>query len=68
LTAAAGHKAVATAGNGSGPRPYLSIRPSSGWAPLDAAELWRFRELFWIFALRDIKVRYKQTASAAPGL
>jgi lipopolysaccharide transport system permease protein len=29
--------------------------------PLDAAELWRFRELFWIFADRDIKVRYKQT-------
>ncbi len=43
------------------PEPLLTIRPSSGWAPLDAAELWRFRELFWIFAARDIKVRYKQT-------
>ena len=41
--------------------PYLTIRPSTNWAPLDAAELWRFRELFWIFAARDIKVRYKQT-------
>jgi lipopolysaccharide transport system permease protein len=39
----------------------LVIDPPSGWQPLDAGELWRFRELFWIFALRDIKVRYKQT-------
>ncbi len=37
------------------------IRPASGWQPWDFAELWRFRELFWIFASRDIKVRYKQT-------
>ena len=41
--------------------PYLTLRPPSGWAPLDLPELWRFRELFWIFAARDIKVRYKQT-------
>jgi lipopolysaccharide transport system permease protein len=41
--------------------PWLTIEPSIGWAPLDAPELWRFRELFWIFAARDIKVRYKQT-------
>lgn len=37
------------------------IEPSSGWQPLDLAELWRFRELIWILTLRDIKVRYKQT-------
>ncbi|MDB5324949.1 MAG: type transporter [Phycisphaerales bacterium] len=42
--------------------PHLTIRPSAGWAPLDVAEIWRFRELFGIFAGRDIKVRYKQTA------
>ena len=41
--------------------PYLSILPPAGWVPLDLPELWRFRELFWIFADRDIKVRYKQT-------
>ena len=28
---------------------------------LDLAELWSFRELFYIFAWRDVKVRYKQT-------
>jgi lipopolysaccharide transport system permease protein len=37
------------------------IRPAKGWQPIEFAELWRFRELFWIFAERDIKVRYKQT-------
>ena len=28
---------------------------------LDLSELWSFRELFYIFAWRDVKVRYKQT-------
>ena len=43
------------------PKPYLSIRPAAGWQAFDLPELWRYRELFWIFASRDIKVRYKQT-------
>lgn len=33
---------------------------SSGW--IDVREVWRYRDLIWIFALRDIKVRYRQTA------
>jgi lipopolysaccharide transport system permease protein len=37
------------------------IRPATRWAVLDAAELWRYRELLWTLAARDIKVRYKQT-------
>jgi lipopolysaccharide transport system permease protein len=37
------------------------IKPSKGWASLRLAELWRFRELFYFLAWRDIKVRYKQT-------
>ncbi len=41
------------------------LRPSKGWRAIDVVELWRFRELFWIFALRDIKVRYKQTVIGA---
>jgi len=32
----------------------------SGWIE-DFRELWRYRELLWFFAWRDIKVRYKQT-------
>ena len=43
------------------PKPYLTIRPSSGWAAVDVAELWRFRDLLMSLATRDLKLRYKQT-------
>lgn len=39
----------------------LKLGPKSGWQPIDFAELWRYRELLWILAKRDIQVRYKQT-------
>jgi lipopolysaccharide transport system permease protein len=36
--------------------------PSRGWFPrLDVAELWASRELVLILALRNVKIRYKQT-------
>lgn len=35
--------------------------PKKGLIGIDFEELWRYRELAWVFALRDIKVRYKQT-------
>jgi lipopolysaccharide transport system permease protein len=41
--------------------PRLIVRPRSGWQPLDLRELWSYRELFIVLALRDIRVRYKQT-------
>lgn len=31
----------------------------------DLGELWRYRDLLWLFTLRDIKVRYKQAALGA---
>lgn len=37
------------------------IKPAKGWVSINWRELWRFRELFYIFTWRDIKVRYKQT-------
>ncbi len=37
-------------------------RPKVGWQPADLRELWRYRELLWILAMRDVRVRYKQTA------
>ncbi|QOV91413.1 ABC transporter permease [Humisphaera borealis] len=40
----------------------IRIVPPKGWQALDLKELWRYRELTWFLALRDIKVRYKQTA------
>src|SRR5438477_675283 len=43
-------------------RPHLTIRPTSGWAPVNVAELWQFRDLFWTLARRDVTLRYRQTA------
>lgn len=39
----------------------IHIRPATGWQPVDLGELWRFRHLVWLFSLRDVTVRYKQT-------
>jgi len=39
----------------------LKVRPIKTNVFLNIKELWRYRELFYIFAWRDIKVRYKQT-------
>jgi lipopolysaccharide transport system permease protein len=41
----------------------LVIRAQSGWSGLPGrmAELWRYRELVGFLALRDLKVRYKQS-------
>lgn len=41
------------------------IRPGGGWSLVELAELWRYRDLLWMLALRDIKVRYKQTIIGA---
>lgn len=38
------------------------IRPPSRWAPLDPRELLEHKELAWRLALRDVTVRYRQTA------
>jgi lipopolysaccharide transport system permease protein len=46
-------------------RTTTVYEPVSGWRLLDTKELWKFRELFWFFAWRDVKVRYKQTALGA---
>src|SRR3990167_6933610 len=40
----------------------ITIKPQKGWIGVNTKELWLYRELFYIFVWRDIKVRYKQTA------
>jgi lipopolysaccharide transport system permease protein len=40
----------------------LIIKKRSGLVALDFRELWTYRELFWFLAMRDVLVRYKQTA------
>jgi lipopolysaccharide transport system permease protein len=47
------------------PSPLTVIEPAAGWQPIHLGELWRYRELLWILAVRDIKVRYKQTVLGA---
>jgi lipopolysaccharide transport system permease protein len=38
------------------------IEASKGWRFLDLEEIWRYRELLYFLAWRDIQIRYKQTA------
>ena len=42
-------------------RDPVVIVPARGWVGLDLAELWRYRELIGFLALRDIRIRYKQS-------
>jgi lipopolysaccharide transport system permease protein len=44
------------------PKPLMTIRASSGWTAINLRELWQFRDLLLTLALRDLKLRYKQTA------
>jgi lipopolysaccharide transport system permease protein len=39
-----------------------TIKPSGSIASLGLGEIWKYRELLYFLTLRDIKVRYKQTA------
>jgi lipopolysaccharide transport system permease protein len=52
---------MASSGNPAPKHPDTIVwRARAGWNPVDLAELWQFRELLWVLAHRDIKVRYKQ--------
>src|SRR6266545_1687146 len=46
-------------------RPFVRRQARPAWVSVDFAELWHYRELLLFQALRDIKVRYKQTALGA---
>ncbi|HVP21526.1 MAG TPA: ABC transporter permease [Anaerolineaceae bacterium] len=45
--------------------PVTHIRPPSPWPSLRIGEVWEYRDLLFILAWRDIKVRYKQTTLGA---
>lgn len=47
------------------PRPTQVIEACSGGLATDARELWRFRDLLVSLAIRDVKLRYRQTALGA---
>jgi len=46
-------------------RPVVRRQARPGWVAIDFAELWQYRELLVFYAVRDIKVRYKQTVLGA---
>lgn len=41
------------------------LEPPGRWSPLKLGELWHYRELLYILAWRDVKVRYKQAVLGA---
>jgi lipopolysaccharide transport system permease protein len=41
---------------------HIHIQPSRGWVELKLNEIWQFRDLLIILMMRDVKLRYKQTA------
>lgn len=45
--------------------PWAVIQPRAGWRGLQICELWQYRDLLYLLASRDIKVRYKQTVLGA---
>jgi lipopolysaccharide transport system permease protein len=42
--------------------PELVLRPTAALRAHDLWEIWEYRELLWILALRDISIRYKQAS------
>ena len=47
------------------PLPFVRRQARPGWVAIDFGELWRYRELLLFQAIRDIRVRYKQTVLGA---
>ncbi|HKT47364.1 MAG TPA: ABC transporter permease [Candidatus Acidoferrales bacterium] len=45
--------------------PHIAAAPADAHERSQLAELWRFRELLYFLAWRDVKVRYKQAAFGA---
>jgi lipopolysaccharide transport system permease protein len=44
------------------PFPVIRIEPTRGWVSLKLRDVWEYRELLYFLTLRDVKIRYKQTA------
>src|SRR4051812_32677377 len=46
-------------------KPLIRIRPASRWSPINLREMWHFKDLLTTFAMRDVKLRYRQTVLGA---
>lgn len=47
------------------PRRRITAESSRWWSAARIGEFWRYRDLLWLLAGRDVRVRYKQTALGA---
>ena len=47
------------------PKRVNVLEPPGRWSALKLGELWHYRELLYILAWRDVKVRYKQAVLGA---
>jgi len=54
--------AAKSAGTDLPARPVFTIESGRRWVGLDLPDLWAHRDLLYFLLLRDVKVRYKQTA------
>jgi lipopolysaccharide transport system permease protein len=41
---------------------FVTIQPLQGWSQLGLDELWEYRDLVWLFTVRNIRSRYRQMA------
>src|SRR4030095_7349024 len=62
---AVGSQAHADSHQNSQDPPLVTIEANRSWVALDLRGLWTYRELLYFLTLRDVKVRYKQTAMGA---
>jgi lipopolysaccharide transport system permease protein len=63
LLSAKPQAAQAASAQPSAPRKlHLRIQPQSGFAALNLREIWQYRDLLWTLGMRDLKLRYRQTA------
>jgi len=46
-------------------KPQLVLKPSSGWQAVNLQQIWQYRDLLMTLAMRDVKLRYRQTALGA---
>lgn len=46
-------------------KPHLLLRPAAGWQAIDLRQIWQYRDLLTTLAMRDVKLRYRQTALGA---
>ena len=40
---------------------HIHLEPKNGWFDIDLKEIWRYRDLIWLFTKRTFILRYKQT-------